>query len=307
VTVGGIYYLRKQKIPFRLWPDRAKLAGLMKIGVPFSITEAGYDLLRRVDIWVIAIMAGPTAVGYYGLSLLIMDFATVLSQKGVAQVLSPHMLTKFGRTKSHADIAMFYEVPARLFCYVLPPIVGAGTFLIAIFTHALLPQFNAGIGAAQVTLWTMLFVALHFSINSYFAAANLIPKIIKAMVTMIVIAFAAQATVLKLGFGIEGAAWCMLATSAAWAGVELYVARTSCGESTVTALAFIASLYLPLVVSIALRAVAQALPIDVWVPGIHGTVLEPIARMMFFLLFYLPVLIGYELRFSMLRTVRRAM
>jgi len=307
LTVGTIFYIRKQQIPFRLRLDKKELGSLMKIGVPFSITEAGYDVLRRVDIWVIAIMAGPTAVGLYGLSLLIMDFAVVLSQKGVAQVLSPHMLKEFGRTKSHFDIAIFYEAPARLFCYVLPPIFGAGTFLIGIFTRMLLPQFNAGVGAAEVTLWTMLFVALHFSINSYFAAANMIPKVIKLMAGTIVIAMIAQFTVLKMGFGIEGAAWCTLATSALWAALELYVARTTCGESTGSAMVFIASLYLPLVVCIALRAVAQAVPMDQWLPFAHGTVLEPIARMLLFLLFYLPVLIGYEMRFSMLRMVRRGL
>ncbi len=257
----------------------------------------------------IAIVAGSTAVGFYGLSILIMDFAVVLSQKGVAQVLSPHMLKEFGRTKSHQDVAVFYEVPARLFCYVLPPLFGAGTFLIGIFARLLLPQYNAGVPAAEVTLWTMLFITLHFSINSYFAAANLIPKVIKLMAGMIVVAAIAQTVVMKLGFGIEGAAWCTLATSAAWAAAELFVARTTCGEAKSGALGYIASLYLPLALCIAMRAVVNALPIGAWLPaGIEGNwILEPIARMLLFLLFYAPVLIGYELRFSMLRTVRRAM
>lgn len=306
LTVATIYYLRRQQIPFRFRVDREKLSGLMKAGVPFSMTEAGYALLRRVDVWVIALLVGPTAVGYYGLSILIMDFAVVLSQKGVAQVLSPHMLKEFGRTKSHVDITKFYEAPARLFCYVLPPLFGAGTFLIGLFARVLLPQFNAGVPAAEVTLWAVLFVSLHFSVNSYFAAANLIPKVIKLMVGTIALAFVAQTVVLKLGFGIEGAAWCTLATSALWAAAELYVARTTSGESSGATLLFIASLYLPLVVCIALRSVAQAVPVETWLPVAHGSLVEPLVRMALFLLFYLPVLVGYEMRFAMLRTLRRA-
>jgi len=37
--------------------------------------EAGYELLRRVDVFVIALFLGPTAVGFYGISILVMDFA----------------------------------------------------------------------------------------------------------------------------------------------------------------------------------------------------------------------------------------
>jgi O-antigen/teichoic acid export membrane protein len=294
LATGTMYYLKRQQAPFRFALDRNKLLDLMRTGVPFSITEAGYDLLRRIDVWVIALMIGSTAVGYYGLSILIMDFGILLSQRALAQVLSPLLLKEFGRTKSHAEVAVFYEFPARFFCYVLPPILGIGTFLIGIFTRALLPQFSAGVPAAEVTLWTIFFVALHFSISPFFAATKLIPKIIKLMAGMIVIAVIAQAAVLNLGWGIEGAAWCTLATSAVWAAVELYVARTTRGEAHGAA-GFIASLYLPLMVCIALRALVQTIPV------------EPLVRMTLFLLLYLPVFAGYEMRFSMLRTVRKAL
>jgi len=34
----------------------------------------------------------------------------VLGQKGVSQVLSPHLMKEFGRTGSFSDVAIFYEL-----------------------------------------------------------------------------------------------------------------------------------------------------------------------------------------------------
>ena len=306
LIVTAVFLLRSQTIPFQLRISRKEIADLMRVGVPFSLTEAGYELLRRVDVFVIALFLGPTAVGFYGISILVMDFAVVLGQKGVSQVLSPHLMKEFGRTGSFSDVAIFYELPARLFCYLLPPLLGAGTFLIGAFTRTLLPQYSAGIGAAEVTLWSIYFVALHFSINSFFVASNMLPRITRLLSGAIVMAALAQATVLLLGFGIAGAAWCTLATSAIWAAVELFVARASCGHAIAGTLRFITSLYIPFAACLALRALVQAIPLETWLPGLEGSLLEPVARMTLFLLCYTPVFMTYEIKFSMLRLVRQA-
>jgi O-antigen/teichoic acid export membrane protein len=297
----AVFLMRSQKVPFQFRIDGSRLSGLMRQGVPFAITEAAYEVLRRIDVFAIALVAGSTAVGYYGISILIMDFAMVLSKKGVSQLLSPHLLKEFGRTGSIADIAVFYEVPTRLFCYVLPPLLGAGTFLMSGFVRTLLPQYTAGIGAAQVTLWSIFFVALHFSINSFFAASAMIPKIIRLSAVVIAISAAAQFLVMRFGFGIEGAAWCALATAASWAAIELLMARTACGNSVSEAAGFIGSIYLPFAVCVALRAVVGALPL-----GAPASI-DAVLRAGLLLLFYVPVLIGYEMKFSMLRTVRQSL
>jgi len=301
LLAAALFLWRSQKVPFQFRIDRERVADLMRRGVPFAITEAAYELLRRIDVFAIAIFAGSTAVGYYGISILIIDFAMVLSKKGVSQLLSPHLLKEFGRTGSIAEVAVFYEVPTRLFCYVLPPLLGAGTFLIDGFVRTLLPQYIAGIGAAQVSMWTIFFVALHFSINSFFAASKMIPRIIRLSAVAVAISAFAQFAVMRMGFGIEGAAWCALGTSASWAAVELLVARTACGYSAAEASGFLASLYLPLAVCMALRALVSALPLS------GHPAIDPALRAALLLLFYVPVFIGYEWKFSMLRTVRASL
>jgi len=106
---------------------------------------------------------------------------------------------------------------------------------------------------------------------------------------------------LLLGFGIEGAAWCTLATAAIWAAVELFIARASCGHAIAGTLRFITSLYIPFVVCLALRALVTGNPLGTLLPGVEGSIVEPLTRMTLFLLCYTPVFMTYEIKFSMLR------
>ena len=69
---------------------------------------------------------------------------------------------------------------------------------------------------------------------------------------------------------------------------------------------FITSLYVPFAACLALRALVHAMPLGAWLPGIEGSILEPVARMTLFLLCYTPVFMAYEIKFSMLRLVRQA-
>lgn len=300
LVVTGMFLILRQSVPFRLTIPRTLITNLMRTGIPFSLTEAGYQMLRRIDVFMIAIFLGPTQVGIYGISILIMDCAVVLSEKGVSQVLSPHLLKEFGRTGSHSEVATYYEMPARLFCYVLPPVLAVGTFAIGPFVRAFLPQYTAGIAAAQITLWCMLFVALHFSVHSFFVAANMVPKIIKLQVITLCVAAALQAASLALGYGILGAAWCTLAIAAGWSTIELFVARTSCGYSVAEALNFTLTIYTPFMVCFALRYLIDVLPLDTAHP------FSPVVRASVLLLCYLPLFFVYENKFSMVRTVRQA-
>jgi len=300
VVGAGIYLVLRQNIPFQFAVPRALLMNMMRIGVPFSLTEAGYELLRRVDVFLIAILLGPKQVGFYGISIIIMDFAVLLAEKGVSQVLSPHLLKEFGRTGSHSEVANYYEMPARLFCYVLPPVLAVGTFAIGPFVRVLLPQYSRGVASAEVTLWCVMFVALHFSVHAFFVASNMVVKIIKLQAVTLCVAAALQATCLMLGFGILGAAWCTLAVAAAWAALELFVARTACGYSVAETMVFILTIYIPFVACFSLRHVIDAIPLDAAHPFL------PMVRASFLLLCYLPLFFVYENKFSMVRTVRQA-
>jgi len=298
-----LFLSRRLGLRFRIRLDFSRVKTLIRSGLPFSLTEGAFELTRRLDVLLMVVLLGPTFVGYYGISLLIMDFSTVLAQKGVSQVLSPHMLREFGRTGSSAGVALFYEGPARLFCYLLPPLLGAGSFLIGDFVRLLLPQYVPGIPAAQVTMWAIFSVALHASISSFFVAADKIALILRCFAVLIPLGAVAQYLVLRAGLGLEGAAWTSVVVLGLTAGAELCFARRNCGHGAREIAVFLASLYFPLLTAIMLKELVESLNVGPW----SGSPLESILKVFLFLLFYAPVLIAYESRFSMLRAVYQTM
>ncbi len=266
-----------------------------------------FEILRRLDVILMALVLGPVAVGYYGTSLLIMEFSIVLARKGVNQVVSPHLLREFGRTGSILDAAVFYELPLRLFCYLLPPVLGVGSLLIGDFVHLCLPQYVPGIPAAQLTIWTMFFVALHASINAFFVASDMILVIWRIFALLIPFGAAAQFAVMKSGFGLTGAAACSLATLAVVAAAEIYVARKRCAHGLREIGSFLAILYFPLVFAILLAQLMDSSMLASFF-AIEGP--APLAaglKSLVFLILYMPVLWLYENKYSILRSVRQAM
>jgi O-antigen/teichoic acid export membrane protein len=298
-----LYLQQQQHIRFHLHLDFSRIKDLIRVGVPFSLTEAAFELTRRLDVLLIALLLGSTSVGYYGISLLIMDFVSILAQKGVSQVLSPHLLHEFGRTASFSEVAVFYEMPAKLFCYVLPPVLGIGSLLVGDFVRLVLPQYVPGIPAAQITVWAVFFVALHSSISSFFVAAGMIPVILRFFALIIPLGAAGQFVVLKAGLDLPGAAWMTVGTLGVAVLGEMYLARKSCGYGLSEIVMFLISLLLPLAASILLTTLVDGISQGLAVPA----VLADCIKVLIFLLLYAPVLATYEIKFSMLRLVRQTM
>lgn len=302
VLCAGWYLQRRLRFRFRMHFEMSRLRALIGVGFPFSLTEAAFELLRRLDVIAIAFCLGPQAVGYYGISLIILDAASVVGRKGVSQVVSPHLIGEMGRTGSTSSAARFYEAPARLFCYVLPPLLAVGSFAIDGLVGLALPQYLPGVAAAKISMWAVFFFALHASLSSFLVAAGMITAALRFYAVLIPVVAAAQVVVLRTGHGIEGAAWTTVAAMAVLSAGELYLARSSCGYSRRVIARYMGSLYLPLGLALLLVLVIQTGSARLLLSG--G--LRPLVELGFFLVAYAPVLFVYESRFSLLRAVRNA-
>lgn len=297
--VGALYLQHHVRLVFGLRADTSRVKKLVACGFPYSLTEAAFELVRRLDVLVMAIMLGPTFVGYYGIAFLIMDFAAVLAQKGMAEVLSPHLLREFGRTGSFADIVAFYEIPARLFCYVLPPVLGIGALLLPACVSLVLPKYLPGVPAAEVTLWAVFFVAVHGSMSSFFVAAGRLPVVLRFYAVLACAGAVAQFLVMKAGLGLTAVAFTTLVTLAVVSSGEMIIARRVCGHRFAEVIPFLGSLYFPLAAAAALKVLIASASVGTLVPAAF----ELPCKIALFLLFYAPVLLFYENRFALLRTI----
>jgi O-antigen/teichoic acid export membrane protein len=306
VAAAAVYLYYRQAVPFRLKPRWSAIRQSIRIGAPFSLSEGAYELIRRIDVLIMAFLLGPTSVGYYSVSRLIADFSTVFCQRGIAPALSPHLLHAFGRTGSVHNASVIFEQPARLLSYTLPAVLGVGTFFCEHFIRLLLPQYIPGTAAAQVSLWSVLFVALHATVGSFIVAAGIVPAVLRTYAVLIPLGALAEYVVLKTNLGLEGAAWCTLTLLAMIGAAEIVIAKRKCGETYAGLGRLIAALYLPVLCAIVLRYGVTAATSAHWFPIGRASLLTPFVESLAFLLFYAPLLFWYERRFSLLRTLRQS-
>jgi O-antigen/teichoic acid export membrane protein len=301
ILIPMIYLLRRQKIGLQRRMDFVGLKEMMRVGIPYSLTEGAFELVRRLDVLLIALLLGPTWVGYYSVSQLILDFSGLLTRQGVTQLLAPHLLREFGRSGSHAEVAIFYEQPARLFSYVLPPVLGVGAMLVAEFVRLFLPQYTPGIMAAEITLWSVFFMAMQSSMSAFLVAADKLASLLKVYAILIPVGALAQFAVIKAGLGLTGVAWTTMVLLALVTAIQICIARRSCGHGVFEITGFLSSLYLPFLTAILLKNVLDQVMFD----DLSATPIQMTCKALLLLFLYLPVLLVCEKRFSMLRTVRQ--
>jgi O-antigen/teichoic acid export membrane protein len=302
LVVGSLYIWMRVRRSFQIRPDFGRIRVLISKGAPYSITEAVFDFVRRLDTMFIALLLGPTFVGYYGISYLIMDSAKLVIQRGMSEVISPYMQREFGRSGSFANVTAFYELPIRIICYLVPPLIGICVLLLPPIVRVALPKYAPGIPAAQITIWGVFFLALHGSMSSFFVATRRIPAVLWLLVISGVSGAVGQYAVIRVGLGLRGAAWITVALLTLISSGEIAIARHACGCKLSGTLPFLASLYLPLVASFAVTTMIAHVSFGARVPVALGLGY----RAALLLLLYAPILAAYENRFTMLRAIYQA-
>ncbi len=293
IAIPVAYLWRSQPDAFRTGLEVARVKALIQAGIPISLADSMFGLLRYLDLLLLTPLMGPTYAGYYAVSMMINEFSVFVANFGVSQVISSHLLTEYGRVGCVKSVVVFYEVPIRLFSYLLPPILALGTLFVAPTARLVLPQYTAGIEAAEITVWSVFFVSIHCAVTPFFRAAGRFGVVLKLLLVMLGLAALGQWLVLKNGGDLQAVAWTSLSALGLLVNAELYIAREAAGERVGQIVSFLASINLPLLLMVALTQVMEA----------AGVGLLTQAGVVFAV--YAPVLAIYEWRFSMLRMVKQ--
>ncbi|MBY0505761.1 MAG: hypothetical protein K2X03_17735 [Bryobacteraceae bacterium] len=297
-TIVGIafpvwYLWREQPDAFRMGCEPARVKILMATGIPISLADSMFGLLRYLDLLLLTPILGPTMAGYYAVSMMINEFSIFIANFGVSQVISSHLLKEYGRVGCVKSVVVFYEAPIRLFSYLLPPLLAIGTLWVGPVVRLVLPQYAAGIEAAAITVWGVFFLSIHCAVTPFFRAAERFGMVLRLLAVMLAVTSLAQWLVLTNGGGLCGAAWTSLAALGVVVNAELFIAREAAGEPLGKILLFLGSINLPLLMMIGLMQAMEAGRVGLWLQG--ALVLAA----------YAPVLAIYESRFSMLRMVKQ--
>ena len=214
-TVLGIalpvgYLWRHQRAAFQMGFELPRVRAIITAGSPISLADSMFGLLRYLDLLLLTPLLGPTMAGYYAVSMMINEFSIFVSNYGVSQVITSHLLRAYGRVGCVKSVVMFYEAPIRLFSYLLPPVLALGTLMVGPVIRLVLPRYTAGIEAAAITVWGVFFLCMHSAVTPFFRAAERFGLVLKLLAVMLVLTAGAQWLVLTSGGGLRGAAWTSL-------------------------------------------------------------------------------------------------
>ena len=291
IAVPALYLWRNQKLPKAYGWDGKRVRELVRLGLPSSMLDASFNAARYADVLVLTPMLGAVAVGHYSISLLVNDLALFVTRVSVFEIISPNLMKEYGRTGLASDAAAVYEEPAQFFSYVLPPVLGVASFWLPSVVALLLPAYQPGAAAGQITVWGCYFLALNASVSAFLVASGKIQTALRLFLLSVPLAAGLHGGVITLGLGLEGVATVSAGVLGLITFSQLWMCRRAAGSKVRPTCEFLMSLAFPLLAAIALWAT------------IRDAVASPASQSVILLFMYLPVVVVYEARFGLIRRI----
>jgi len=157
-------------LPGRPTIDRRATLGLAKVGLPVLGVGLTDIFLRTADNLVVAKMLGAQALGYYGQAW---QLATYLFNVPAAagSVIMPKILRAHGEGGTGAMKRSVLDMTSA-FAILMPPLAGAAAIGGPILVRLILPRYIPCIGALQVFMISVVFLAVPLALRTALIAKN---------------------------------------------------------------------------------------------------------------------------------------
>jgi O-antigen/teichoic acid export membrane protein len=166
-----------------------------------------YDTLRALDRWVILSFLGAVQVGYYTLTILVLQAITLLPGVVTSQFY-PRISKRFGETHSYSALKPLLLTTLKASSALILPFGLVVFFLVRPLTQWLLPAYVEGIDAALiVTVGVTLSRPLAGTAVSFLNAVGKASLYMRVQVVMIFLQLGLTIGAALLGWGLNGIAW----------------------------------------------------------------------------------------------------
>jgi O-antigen/teichoic acid export membrane protein len=201
-----LYLARRVDIELK-WSRRILrlTAGLIRRGWPIMSMELAMILVITTDRFVVSAMLDTTALGYYGVALMIVSFLRNIP--GTArEVLEPRLMADLADIERPTLLRRHLLQPALNAAFLMPLMIGPVALAAPFVIDWLLPDYQPAAVPTQVLACGVYFLALSLILRSAIVAfgrqsqaAAVMPLIV---LTNVLIAWA----MLQLGWGLAGVA-----------------------------------------------------------------------------------------------------
>jgi len=150
--------------------NRADLRHLLRVGAPIFAVGQAYAWWTVLDRTLVLRLAGSEGLGLYGLATLALAAVNLLPA-AVTQITYPWVVEMYGRDESIGPMFSYLAKPTLALVVLMIPVTAVGWVLLPPLVRIALPNYVAGVPAAQWTLLLALLMALH-PVNNVFVTAK---------------------------------------------------------------------------------------------------------------------------------------
>jgi O-antigen/teichoic acid export membrane protein len=199
-----------------------RLKALLSFGVPLAVWNVGYTLIPRLDSLAIGSDLGTTALGLYYLGPQIA--LTLASIPNALSVVSyPALMERYGREGIASLEAHVKDYMRSMSLIAAPAMTGLGIFALPVLVNNFLPDFEEGLPAMKVAIFSIIFSQPAL----LFLQIMLAEKLVRRLITITAVAIAIEGGMLAAGIAggltIEWAAWSAIAGQATFTLLALIV------------------------------------------------------------------------------------
>ncbi|HUS06527.1 MAG TPA: oligosaccharide flippase family protein [Bryobacteraceae bacterium] len=204
-AVGGYLYIAPLASNFHWGLDRAELARLAIGGIPIAAVGFAATFIGSIDRWLVAGFLGVHSVGHY--SLVIMAWSTIgLVPQIIASRMYPRLAEEWGRTADLRLVARLLKQSTWVGLALTAPLVLAVEIVAPQIVMRFLPAYNGGIAAMRIAALGFLFQAVTCCYSNIFNVVAKQQYLLAVQALAAISTIAVTASLLALGWGLEGAA-----------------------------------------------------------------------------------------------------
>jgi O-antigen/teichoic acid export membrane protein len=225
-VVPAVYLRQQAPRELRLRFSLESIKSLGQAGWRAAVIDIAQTARRYSDVAMVALLGGPAATGLYALSQMALEAGLNLTRVSINEVISPRLLRQASREGSLEGVVQAAHRASRQLLLLLPPVILAAGFLLEPMVQWLLPKYAAGVPAARLMLWAILFAALQAIAQPVLIAAHRLSAMVWMVLGLLPLAAAAQYLLWRAGAGLLGvaavsvAAQAILASASAWLAVR---------------------------------------------------------------------------------------
>jgi O-antigen/teichoic acid export membrane protein len=185
--------------------DWKRYCKMIRQGFPIMISDFCIDLIMTSDRIIITVLLGQTALGFYGIAIMIL--AILIQLPGTArEIMEPQVMRNMDGRHTAAFVDDYLLKPLVNTAYLIPFLIGPVCLGLPVAIPMLLPQYLPGIVPTQVIALGVFFLALAFVPRPIIVANAWQAKISRYLVVILATNVGVSIGLVKAGYGILGVA-----------------------------------------------------------------------------------------------------